>query len=521
MFMIRQMLPAEPKRKQGSSSTAVASSDRAKTRELLEQVIASGDKEKFEDIWSRVSRTIRRRKKFMHMVLRNVISNTEGDWFDIFKMLIQGIVGKNSLIQFFQINEFRDTLIQVCVAHTSFSRLLTDMNHTWYGQDDLIHYTVKELASTFVQTQKGLEELLRLSRPPGHLSDNVLSQIDLALRLTNVRRQLNFDEIMVASEPLSATIDNLDQFFTANIQVLKPDAETWSHIISMGLPQTCQTLREMDDFDGLSERIAPLKQAITRLGMNRTPKRKIIFKYVFEFFASMQYPLKNIIDKLPESASVIISQYYNQNEIDALMLESIEMASPSGLKVSLGAGANPILPPLIHRPLPLIMVYTSQAFRTQRQQMYAMLIDAGANAETKNTNGKTLLYLERNNKDAMQFFLNKGVGDVFTIQEFRQLPIQELESALVLQVEDYMQGEDTTTFPCRCKGENGQCNHIFNAPFLHTWLNTDVPNYGRLQNTCPLCRQDIESIEILSKTSVDELNTQPAEAHFKQFIMYT
>ena len=59
-----------------------------------------------------------------------------------------------------------------------------------------------------------------------------------------MRRQLNFDEIMVASEPLSATIDNLDQFFTANIQVLKPDAETWSHIISMGLPQTCQTLRD-------------------------------------------------------------------------------------------------------------------------------------------------------------------------------------------------------------------------------------------------------------------------------------
>ena len=511
--MIRQMLPAEPKRKRGSSSAAQPSA-RVEARQLVEQAIASGNKQTFEDVWSRVSRTIRRRKKLMHLVLKKVEANAEGEWLDIFKMLIHGVIGKNSLVQFFQIREFRDTLIQVCGSNTSFSRLLTNAQHTWYGQQDLIDAVIRELSSTFVQNQQGLEELLRLSQSSGYLSDNVLSQIDLALRLSSVRRQINFDDVAVEEEPLAATTTRLDNFLMDNIQVLEPNAQTWSHIISMGLPKTCQALMDMDDFDGLGEGIAPLQQSIIRLTMYQSPNNQLVFTHVFEFYAAMQYPLTNIIDKLPGIAAAVIQQYYDQDDIDALMLKSIKIESPSGLKISLDAGGNPCLPPLINRPLPMIMVLEDVRFSQVRELMYTMLISAGANAASKNLGGKSLLHLERHSANMMQYFLDQGVGDVFTLQEFRQLPIQELESTLELQKEDYMQGEDTTMFPCKCV----QCGHIFNGPFLHTWLHTNISGYMTLQNTCPLCRREIESIEIMSKASVDVLNQQSAEAIFKQFV---
>ena len=511
--MIRQMLPAEPKRKRGSSSAAQPSA-RVEARQLVEQAIASGNKQTFEDVWSRVSRTIRRRKKLMHLVLKKVEANAEGEWLDIFKMLIHGVIGKNSLVQFFQIREFRDTLIQVCGSNTSFSRLLTNAQHTWYGQQDLIDAVIRELSSTFVQNQQGLEELLRLSQSSGYLSDNVLSQIDLALRLSSVRRQINFDDVAVEEEPLAATTTRLDNFLMDNIQVLEPNAQTWSHIISMGLPKTCQALMDMDDFDGLGEGIAPLQESNIRLIMNQSPNRQLVFTHVFEFYAAMQYPLTNIIDKLPGIAAAVIQQYYDQDDIDALMLKSIKIESPSGLKISLDAGGNPCLPPLINRPLPMIMVLEDVRFSQVRELMYTMLISAGANAASKNLGGKSLLHLERHSANMMQYFLDQGVGDVFTLQEFRQLPIQELESTLELQKEDYMQGEDTTMFPCKCV----QCGHIFNGLFLHTWLHTNISGYMTLQNTCPLCRREIESIEIMSKASVDVLNQQSAEAIFKQFV---
>ena len=514
MYMIRQMLPAEPKRKRKHSGAAAQPSARATARQLVEQAIASGDKQTFEDVWSRVSPTFRRRKKLMHLVLKKVEANAEGEWLDIFKMLIHGVVGKNSLVQFFQIREFRDTLIQVCGSNNSFSRLLTNVQHTWYGQQDLIDAVIGELANTFVQNQQGLEELLRLSQSSGFLSDTVLSQIGLALRISSVRRQINFDDVAVEEEPLADTITRLDNFLLVNIQILEPNAQTWSHIISMGLPETCQALMDMDDFDGLGEGIVPLQESAISLAMNQSPNRQLVFTHVFEFYAAMQYPLTNIINKLPVTAAVVIQQYYDQNDIDALMLKSIETKSPSGLKVSLAAGANPCLPPLIGRPLPIIMVCEDVPFGLERKQMYTMLIAAGANVESKNLGGKSLLYLERHSAWMMQFVLNKGVGDVFAIQEFRELPIQELESTLELQKEDYMQGEDTTMFPCKCV----QCGHIFNGHFLHTWLHTNIPGYMTLQNTCPLCRREIESIEIMSKASVDVLNQQPAEAIFKQFV---
>jgi hypothetical protein len=510
------MLPTEPKRKR-SGAAAVQPSARAMARHRVEQAIASGDRQTFEEVWTQVHHIIRRRKKFMHGVLKKAIANIEGDWLDIFKLLTQGVVGRNSIVQFFEIREFRDTLIQACVSNASFCKHLTNTQMPWQGQEDLIDIVTRELAVTFVQTQQGLEELLHLSQSPEYLSDNVLSQIDLALRLSSVRRQINFDDVAVEEEPLADTITRLDNFLLVNIQILEPNAQTWSHIISMGLPETCQALMDMDDFDGLGEGIVPLQVSAMLLAMNQSPNRQLVFTHVFEFYAAMQYPLTNIINKLPVTAAVVIQQYYDQNDIDALMLKSIETKSPSGLKVSLAAGANPCLPPLIGRALPIIMVCEDVRVMVsglERKQMYTMLIAAGANVESKNLGGKSLLYLERDSTNMMQFFLDRGVGDVFTIQEFRQLSIHQLESTIELQKEDYMQGEDTTTFPCKCV----QCGHIFNGPFLHTWLNTYIPGYMTFQSTCPLCRKKIESIEIMSKTSVDVLNQQPAEAIFKQFV---
>ena len=225
-----------------------------------------------------------------------------------------------------------------------------------------------------------------------------------------------------------------------------------------------------------------------------------------------------MIGELPDRVEIsdIIRNYYDQDAINRLMVEAIGAKSPSGLRNVLRAGANPRLQPLIHHPLPIIMVCASDASVSERLQMYSMLIDAGAAADGKNLNGKTCLYLESGHAEVMQFFLDQGVGDVFTIQEFRGLPIQDLNSTLVLQEEDYMQGEDTTTFPCKCV----DCGHIFNGPFLHTWLNTNIPGYATLQHSCPMYRSDIKSIEILSKASVDAIQPdEAAEARFKQFVM--
>jgi len=63
--------------------------------------------------------------------------------------------------------------------------------------------------------------------------------------------------------------------------------------------------------------------------------------------------------------------------------------------------------------------------------------------------------------------------------------------------EDEMNAEKTTVAPVRL-----QCGRVLNAGFLHRWLNEPHPGYEEsanpTKNTCPYCRQEITSIELLT-----------------------
>ena len=63
--------------------------------------------------------------------------------------------------------------------------------------------------------------------------------------------------------------------------------------------------------------------------------------------------------------------------------------------------------------------------------------------------------------------------------------------------EDEMNAEKTTVAPVRL-----QCGRVLNAGFLHRWLNEPHPGYEDSENptksTCPYCRQEITSIELLT-----------------------
>tara|TARA_B100000780_G_C20756600_1_gene300557 strand:- start:44 stop:535 length:492 start_codon:yes stop_codon:yes gene_type:complete len=61
--------------------------------------------------------------------------------------------------------------------------------------------------------------------------------------------------------------------------------------------------------------------------------------------------------------------------------------------------------------------------------------------------------------------------------------------------ENEMEGEESTACPCRLA-----CRHVYNGEFLNGWLNTykEAPRASQTHTTCPECRQDIQSIEVLS-----------------------
>ena len=82
---------------------------------------------------------------------------------------------------------------------------------------------------------------------------------------------------------------------------------------------------------------------------------------------------------------------------------------------------------------------------------------------------------------------------------FKDLPASTFDqSPVVLKLqEDEMQGDDETVAPVRLG-----CEHVFNATFLRQWLNTNKYGYEgsttQFKTKCPMCRNEITKIELLS-----------------------
>ena len=96
----------------------------------------------------------------------------------------------------------------------------------------------------------------------------------------------------------------------------------------------------------------------------------------------------------------------------------------------------------------------------------------------------------------LSFLLEQGVGCVVSRNQFKEFHgASSVKTSVKLQtLQDIMNVEDFTEFPCRCL----PCKHVFNGAFLRTYLNENIPDYQATYTVCPTCKAEISEIELMS-----------------------
>jgi hypothetical protein len=98
--------------------------------------------------------------------------------------------------------------------------------------------------------------------------------------------------------------------------------------------------------------------------------------------------------------------------------------------------------------------------------------------------------------ECLTFLLSLDVGCVVdrdVLKNFSNVSSVKTPARLE-QLQDIMNVEDFTAFPCRCL----PCNHVFHGEFLQTYLNEKIPDYEVTYTKCPTCKAEIKHVDIMS-----------------------
>jgi len=146
------------------------------------------------------------------------------------------------------------------------------------------------------------------------------------------------------------------------------------------------------------------------------------------------------------------------------------------------------------------------------EQIFRLLVARGVDLDILNAASQTPLAVCGPGV-LRKLLIDAGAGAKLRLEKFRRFDADALnDSPVVLQnKKDVLNLEDRTNAPVRCTGiAPSMCRHVFSGPYIHHWFNTLYR--GRTKEECPICRQKIYHVEILSTTKAQQWDSLEKQA---------
>ena len=146
------------------------------------------------------------------------------------------------------------------------------------------------------------------------------------------------------------------------------------------------------------------------------------------------------------------------------------------------------------------------------QQIFRLITARGADLNILNPAEQTPLAV-CSGVILRKLLIDSGAGAKIDIKTFRRFDSDSFNSSpVVLQNKrDDINLEDHIEAPVRCTGiAPSMCRHVFSGPYIHHWFNTRYR--GNPKEECPICRQKIYYVEILSTTKAQEWDSLEKQA---------